>query len=454
MRLTFKSKLGMGFSMVLAGSLILTGIVFSVLYFGVSLVNLESFVSREASEIKDKYLVIQNNEVFFRKDQGTTLASYLIDEGLSAQILDANQKVIGTYGIFRSIPAPVNITQKYRIENLQPGKPFLMMTYPITDKSASLGYIVLAANLNYGWEMLTFALILLVLILPLAIGVGWLAIRMIINKNFQPFEEILEKMKRVEIGTLSEKIMYKGENNDELVRLVKSYNEMLGRLELGVKKQKEFISNASHELKTPLTKAILELELIETDIKDKKSSIAIRKINRLEKDLKDYGDLLNGLLSIARIKEHKSLPTTLDLRKYILQTEFFYKRDLKEKKIKVVMDIKPNLNILIPHEHLQLLLKNIFSNAIKYSPKAGVFKIKAGTKNKQGYLEFSNSINKSGRFDVTNFWQRYVRGKNSTETGYGIGLSVVKDIASFNKMRLKIEKTDNQFIVRFLGVRW
>lgn len=470
-QLTFKNRLSLWFSLILAVCLFLAGISFAVGYFGVTLVNLQNFMLREAKEVSEKHLTQIDGKIFFKRDsEGKTLSAYLRDESLSAMVIDKRMELIGSYGVYNGLLE----TQKkeslfdendlkkslldgkyhFSFHQLYEGRTYLTLIYPEIMDGNVVGALMLGADMDLGRQMLIFSLILLALVLPISFLIGWGATHFMVGKSFSPLEDILKKMNDINIENLPEKILIKGNQNDEIVRLSRSYNEMIYRLGEGIQKQKEFVQNASHELKTPLTETILSLDIIEMDIKDGKSTDVLKGLRAVKKDLKKYGDLINSLLEISRIKqESKRIPKILP-KEIINSVIDGYEKKVKEKKLEINLNVDNSKKIIIPEEHFEIIFSNLFSNAIKYSVEDKIIDINFKTQGKnRGILEISNSVS-DNKLNLKKIWKRLYRGGNyKSAIGYGIGLSVVKEIADQNKLKISNSLINGTFSISVSGFK-
>lgn len=456
--LTFKARLSLWFCVILGLSLLISGVVFSVAYFGISLVNLQNFMLRETREVKSKHFVFQDQNIYFKKDElGNTLSGYLRDEGLSALVLDNNQKLVASYGVYAGLlprkqisdlfkngeldKARVTQKQTFSFASLYDNKTYLVLISPVIDQDKFVGLLVLASDMEQAKQMLTFSLILLAIIIPTSLITGWLATHILVGRLFSPLEKILSKMKRVSVGALSDKIKVSGNSKDELVRLAVSYNEMLERLEEGVAKQKDFATKVSHELKTPLTQAVLNLDLVSDDLKSFRKKSTVERVDLVKKELRQFGELINSLLSLAKIKVgkvNKKEVTVVDLSKKIIED---HQEMINKKNQKVVFDAPEEMVFYFTDEQWKIIFSNLLSNAIKYGKEKSKIYVRIGSENGEGNLVVENQGFGLSRDEIAKVWDRFYRGKkNNKEEGLGIGLSLVKEVADINQLRIKMRR--------------
>lgn len=448
--------MALGFTAVLAGSLLTMCILFAIAFFGLTLVNLENFVLREAKEVVTNHFTVVDSSVYFRKDdQGRTLSGYLRDEGLSALVVDNKAGLIGTYGIFVNLIAGKNVDQvigaekmaavkvslrpSFSLRQLYEGRTYLTMIYPVTDRGKQVGLLILAADMDMGRQMLVFSLIILAALLPLSLVFGWIMTYFVVGYAFGPLNEILAKMSRVEVSALSEKIRVKGNKKDELVRLAASYNSMLARLRTGVTKQKEFITNVSHELKTPLTQAVLNLEIAGGEVRKGKKNEPVVRISEVKSELLGLGRLIESMLLLSKVNEGVVEKKEVKVRELSKNIVANYQRQAAKKQQTIEIVGANDLVFVFTEEQWRIILANLLANAVKYGKQAGWIKIRLGIRGGKGYLEVENEGNKIPLKNKLAILRRFYRVSGLREEGLGIGLSLVKTIAKENELTLLVK---------------
>ncbi len=194
-----------------------------------------------------------------------------------------------------------------------------------------------------------------------------------------------------------------------------------------MEEQKEFIGSASHELRTPLTSLKTEIEV---GLRDKKfTAIAARKIlisnleevNKMQK-LSDY------LLRLNRLESGKNVfgMSKVDLKKVAI--EAIGKRRVKS-------DLEKSV-VVGNEDALSELVGILIDNAFKYSPNGSSITVRV--KNKQ--IEVSDKGIGIPKSDLPYIFDRFYRSdKSRTKDGYGLGLSIAKQIADLHGAKIKVE---------------
>ena len=195
-------------------------------------------------------------------------------------------------------------------------------------------------------------------------------------------------------------------------------------------KQKQFITGASHELKTPLAIISSNADVLEMMNGDSKWTQNIHnQVDRLS-------SLVNSLVVFSRMEEKDTVERThFDLTEALkLRIEDFDELANFQKK-NIVADVDPNLNYYGEKDSIIQLMDILLENAIKYAPEDSDISVKLNKNRKYATFKVSNKANvKKG--DLSKVFDRFYRldeSRNSAIKGYGIGLSMAQLIAEKHK---------------------
>ena len=199
--------------------------------------------------------------------------------------------------------------------------------------------------------------------------------------------------------------------------------------------QMEFISNASHELKTPITVITMENEVLLREKNHSKEELLHQIKSNLE-EVTSLSKLVNILLELARNNK-----ITLEKIKVIdvVNNACDKLKVLSKKKNITILNNIDNLKILANKDILEEVIVIILDNAIKYSDKNTTIKIYS--KNSKIFIEDEGIGIKEK--DLKYIFDRFYRADKSHSTeGYGLGLSLAKHLTE--KMKLKISAYNNK----------
>lgn len=277
----------------------------------------------------------------------------------------------------------------------------------------------------------------------------------LIMKGFRPLEILNQNIKSITEQNLNIQVPVNKDSKDEFSELAKSYNQMLVRLADAFDKQKTFVQHASHELRTPISAMMSEVEVALQ--KEDKESDRYRTLFELRGSLDKISDLTNSLLLLTKVQniaENKFTEERVD------EIVFEAVESVSEN----FPDFKPmihfsgdeltenSLNIPVHRYLLKVLFSNLMENGFKYSDD-GLVTINIKAEKDTLSVEFINAGKAITKDEQKNLFTPFFRSANSKgKPGHGLGLSISKRIAAYHGAQLKYEALDNQhvFTVNFI----
>ena len=267
------------------------------------------------------------------------------------------------------------------------------------------------------------------------------------RKIIEPIQSIIEKTKKIGSENLHMRLEVP-ESNDAVRELARTFNDMLNRLETSFETHKNFISNASHELNTPLTSIIGEAD------------VTLSKTRRPE----EYVESLHVILGEAEKLQKKTQALLL-----LAQTGFDGKRqkfgkvrmdqlilDVKETVEKIQNKCKISLDFSLLPENplllkvfgneqlLHLALSNVVINACKYSDGKPINIALAGVNGKIIVIVKDNGIGIPAD-ELEYIYDPYFRASNSkNHEGYGIGLPLARNIIRIHDGEIRVTSVLNE----------
>ena len=208
------------------------------------------------------------------------------------------------------------------------------------------------------------------------------------------------------------------------------------------KKQKAFITNASHELKTPLTIISTDLELIEMDHGKTEWTESIHdqviRLNTMTKQLVTLSKLDEGNSSNYPFAE-------FSLSKLASESVDSFAPTFKSKQLLFNSDIPSNINVKGNMYLINELFYIFFDNALKYTKSNGEASLTIKkNQNKKIEITFSNDI-EDNEMDTEQLFERFYRSPNSvSKEGSGIGLSIAKEIIELHKGKVNVSVKDGK----------
>ncbi len=322
---------------------------------------------------------------------------------------------------------------------------YLLSRIKINHHEGKISIIEIATTKDILTTTLENILYILGFILPIILILSVIGGNFLIYKSFLPIENILSQLKKINANDLSARLN-SSKNEDEINQLVNEVNSLLKRLEASFEKISQFSSDASHELKTPLTIIRGEIE------------IALRK----ERSIDEYKDALNSSLNEIIIIE-QTINDLLFLAKnekdlIIEKQENFYFDEIVDESINETknfaklhqIDIKLIVEDTIEFNGysnlLKIAIKNILKNAIQFSYKNSQVIVK--NYKKDGFFnisvqDFGIGIEKNEQIKIFEKFYRTDKSRNKNSGGTGLGMSILKKIVDIHGGIINIESKED-----------
>jgi len=207
------------------------------------------------------------------------------------------------------------------------------------------------------------------------------------------------------------------------------------------RKQKQFITDASHELKTPLTIIGANADILEMEYGENEQIKAIK--NQVER----LATLTDRLVFLARLNERESkiLMTDFSLTEVLEDIIHEYQAVVDAQGKYLETDITPNVTLHGDNSSITKMLRLLLDNAIKYSNDGGLISITLKQEGKHKKIIMSNTTNGIEKRNLDKLFDRFYRPDSSRARGtggHGIGLAVVKSIVDLHKGKVTAYSTD------------
>lgn len=203
-------------------------------------------------------------------------------------------------------------------------------------------------------------------------------------------------------------------------------------------KQKQFIADASHELKTPLSVIIASAEALEREPEEKKW------LENIKDESVRMNNLVGNLLEMARSENQiKEKYKKEDLSKIVQKSVLTFESIIFEKNIKLNYNIDENIQFLCNQEQIKQLVGILMDNAVKHSTKDnGEINVKLKKEKKNIVLTISNKGKEIKKEDRERIFERFYRvdeSRNRNENRYGLGLAIAKNIVNSHEGKIMVE---------------
>ncbi|MCB2361858.1 sensor histidine kinase [Clostridium estertheticum] len=259
----------------------------------------------------------------------------------------------------------------------------------------------------------------------------------------KPLAEINSVARKISNGDVNKRVYLK--SNDEIGELAQTFNFMADSVEKNEKNRREFISNVSHEIRSPITsiKGFIGgiLDGVIPEEKEKYYlSIAyeeIQRLTRLVNDLLDMSAIEAGEFSLKIIK--------VDINEIIRLTVIKNETKIKEKRACVdVCFEEDNLFVAGDQDRLVQVITNLLDNSIKYVNEGGKIKISSKTKGRKAFISVFNDGPQIAEEDLLHIWDRFYKADKArtVKDSTGLGLAIVRNIITQLQEDIWVENKD------------
>ena len=319
------------------------------------------------------------------------------------------------------------------------------MLYPFGGKD----YIVTAAAYDgYGYnnlyELQQTLLILFVVGLTLLFLAGYFLAR----ASLKPIRDIVKEAESITAQHIHKRLPVKNEK-DELGELSTTFNALLERLEISFNSQKMFVSNVSHEMRTPLAALMAELALALQ--KERTGEQYRQAMQNVLQDARRMNKLIDGLLNLAKadyqkeqikMQEIRLDELLLDVREFILRAHPEYHIDLlfeqEEADDDRLITVMGNLYLL------NIAFSNLIENNCKYSDNKSSF-IQISYWDKHTVIRLSDSGIGMSDTDKAHLFTLFYRGTQESVTeGHGIGMALSQKIIHLHQGTISVHSEEGK----------
>ncbi|AWK05969.1 two-component sensor histidine kinase [Flavobacterium crocinum] len=442
--LSFKNRIALNYILT-TGLLVL--VAFSAIYFIVKLTVYNHIDENLNIEIQDhlKEIRMEKKKVIFMDvEEWEEREHNSVDVNpVFVQFLDLNKKIIEKSPNLKNEKLVFHIKKEdfHPFDTKLLGNKIRQIQVPLHLQEKKIGYLIIAMSLSDSSKVLENLLDTLMIAFPIILLLLFFLARFFAGRSIKPINEIINTSKIITKDNLKTRIALP-KTRDELFTLSKTINNLLNRIEDAIEREKQFTSDASHELRTPLTVIKGTLEVLIRKPRDNKEYE--EKINYCINEVDHLNSLVDQLLMMARFENQKQniRQENVYLNAIVLDVLTLNSEKIKTKKLNVILDATEEFNIYSDNYLIVTILRNIISNAIKYSKDQTEVKISLSRENNKincVVLDQGIGIAKEDLESILNPFFRSDSLNHSEIKGTGLGLFIVKRMTDLLQVKFKIE---------------
>ena len=382
-------------------------------------------------------------------------------EEITIVVADASGKILSSFGthagsIEKASFIPSDFLDFFRANtneneflsaNDSEDKAHIFYSLPITaDDGSTVGYVFTGAPTGILTRLLA------VIVRSVIMGIIWImlatliAVYVISERIIAPLKEISRAAKRFAAGQLDVRVRVHG--CQEVSDLAIAFNQMAESLETSEKMRNTFISNVSHDLRTPMTSISGFVDGILDGVIPPERHGHYLKI--VSDEIKRLSRLVVSLLDLSRIQagERKFTMAPFDICEMSRQILFSFEKKIEKKKLNIEFDFdEENITAIADRDAIYQVIYNLCDNAVKFSREEGTLKISIKkAKNRKYTVSIYNEGQGINSGDISHIFERFYKSDKSRgldKSGVGLGLYISKTIIDAHEEEIFVESEEN-----------
>ncbi|MBF0522317.1 MAG: heavy metal sensor histidine kinase [Candidatus Omnitrophica bacterium] len=399
------------------------------------------FLNYEMSDFSQYVADHQNNLSLIERQMQKESVAIHKDYQVFYGILDAEKRVIIQSSEFtlldvkpivvKSSIFPAADIKEYNLGNKKTNDAVRILTKKFEGENEFIRYIQVGMNLTRIRKTLDNFRRNILIALPLffifSLGGGFILAR----RNLKPLSQMITTASHITAFNLDERLPVRGAE-DELDRLAQTFNDMIARIKQAYEKLSQFSFDAAHELRTPITAIIGEIEsvLSRRGSSEKYQQVLMSNLEELSRLQK----LVNHLLFLSQDPKatQKKNIETIELNEIVRDIAELFEPVAKENTVEITTKI-PSDPIYFHAEkwRIEQVISNLIDNAIRYNRPQGNIVIELQRKESVIEIIVTDTGVGISEEDKQKIFDRFYRGDPSRSRslgGFGLGLSIVKSI--------------------------
>jgi two-component system sensor histidine kinase QseC len=273
-----------------------------------------------------------------------------------------------------------------------------------------------------------------------ALPVLGVVIWLIVSRTLSPVNQLKEQLASREAGHLQP--LSDDKLPEEMQPVVKQINALFAMLEQAFANERNFTSDASHELRTPLAGILTQVQVAQ---KTQDPQVRDQALQKAQQAVLRMTHMVQQLLTLSRVQHHNAVidKQALDVNRAVIGVIADMDHVAHDKGIEIELQGDDGIAIDANPQLLQILLRNLLDNAIKYSPSGSRVKVQFRRLKNQLWLSVEDSGPGVADGDYQRITQRFYRCVETSGSveGSGLGLSIVQRIVSLHGAEVAFAKS-------------
>lgn len=264
-------------------------------------------------------------------------------------------------------------------------------------------------------------------------------------KMIGPIKNMTEITKTITVNNINTRLDITGAQ-DELKELSQTFNEMMDRIEEGYKTQQQFVSDASHELRTPIAVIKGYVNMLDRWGKNDRAVLE-ESITAIKNEAENMQDLIEKLLFIARSDKSTLIYTKEDFNISTVLYEIEKETKMIDTQHKLYFQFYNDAHIYGDRKRIKQAVRILIDNAIKFTPNDGCIMVSGFIQDDYYVIKVEDTGIGIEKKDLEKIFERLYRAEQSRSKeigGHGLGLSMAKIIVLGHKGKIKVKSTSGK----------
>ncbi len=384
------------------------------------------------SSQSDARVLLLSTEGVVLVDSGTALAGVRLALAQVREVADGAAKAHGFYRLAGPSQMPLNLLTWLRGEYAQGTQWVGYYVAPVLVGNNRSGMVLVSSSIQD--VVAKLSAIQSAMLLYFIVGASTVALLSVWMSGLitRPINELTSVMLKTTRGDFSARASTRG--RDEIAQLGRTFNMMSEKLENLDRARSEFISSASHELKTPLSgmKILVESLSESPDMEEDVRRDFLQDINR---EIDRLSAIVGDLLTLVQIDSYGMTVNAAEfsLMELINETVARLRPIAHNRTIALAVHMEEEVSVHTDKGKLQQILYNLIDNAIKYTPDGGRVSITQRRKGRAAIVEVADTgvgIPEDSLAHVFDRFYRVDKARSRQTGGTGLGLSIVRNLTT------------------------
>ncbi len=455
---------------ILLAALLLIGFSFQLLVRNYIIANTFDNLRSDAQVIADLTAAYNDDLPSSKRDYHVALTAAAAVSGADAVICDAQGKLLmcakapmgcahqgmilsGDY--LRRALETGGCTSTGIIEGLYEEPRYIVSTPIALESGAVIGLVIVSAPVDLSLQILSRISDTLIFVSVTAAIIAVICMAIFARRQSRPLREMARAASDFGHGKLSARVSTSGRYSREVEELALAFNNMASSLQKSEQQRQEFVTNISHELKTPMTTISGYIDgILDGTIPEENSRQCLLLVSD---ETKRLSRLVRNMLDISRLQEQGGIPedqlTAFDLSEQAGQVLVSFERKINEKQQDVTVELPEHpVTVRGCADQITQVIYNLVDNAIKFCPQGGELSLSITETEDKAYFSITNDGKTIPPEELPLVFDRFHKldkSRSVNRDSWGLGLHIVKTIIGLHGENLSVTSRDGKTTFTF-----